>query len=544
MLPIQAFEPAMTLQLGMGISCLCLLGLRWFQGPRDVRSPQHWRSLLQFRLLDLVLATTMIGLILGSSLYLLAEMPDPDPQEEPTTILYPALTLIVLTILCWCTVQGPLGNWATGLLVASLPWLTWLLWPETTWLYELDSDLIGALGYLAGHDNLDGYAATFLGLVLYSAFVITASLSVAHSRRSGALGASIRFVGVSIACAAALSLAAFYVAMLGRSPFPPTVQTDANNYVQIMQIAKRVKQLNESEQPIGFWQSNDPTIADELSALYGELTLLSDQAGSLPYDLSIEKDRQEHDKTMTDRIAALSTLCDSLEVEAKSTGDRGEHSRAIELALANVRIGQMLSKNGVLIDGVIGYSIQSRGERPLYCFRHHVADDLCRQVIESLARIEENAEPVETMLEREIAYCQYMYGWQTRFGHLVGWLVVGPPDTWEPYKHSHAVQQRRTAIRRLLLTEFAIRRYRLAGDKLPASLKDLEPYLPAPLLDPFSGRPFIYHRQGDAFMLYSVGSDQQDDGGRFGTLKIAVDVRGYDLDAETLIRGEAMYAAP
>jgi len=49
------------------------------------------------------------------------------------------------------------------------------------------------------------------------------------------------------------------------------------------------------------------------------------------------------------------------------------------------------------------------------------------------------------------------------------------------------------------------RRSRIQGWKLP--------------LDPFSGKPFVYHRKSKGFVLYSFGDDLDDDGGRpyFGT---------------------------
>ncbi len=32
--------------------------------------------------------------------------------------------------------------------------------------------------------------------------------------------------------------------------------------------------------------------------------------------------------------------------------------------------------------------------------------------------------------------------------------------------------------------------------------------------DPFSGKPFVYRRQGDGYVLYSIGDDLKDNGGK------------------------------
>lgn len=48
----------------------------------------------------------------------------------------------------------------------------------------------------------------------------------------------------------------------------------------------------------------------------------------------------------------------------------------------------------------------------------------------------------------------------------------------------------------------------------PERLDELVPrYLAGTPIDPFSGRPFIYERRGDGYLLYSVGSNGVDDGG-------------------------------
>lgn len=62
----------------------------------------------------------------------------------------------------------------------------------------------------------------------------------------------------------------------------------------------------------------------------------------------------------------------------------------------------------------------------------------------------------------------------------------------------------------LAYTGFLLERYRKTHGQYPASLSELgsDPYL----TDPFSGKPFIYHREGSSFVLYSVGPNGQDDG--------------------------------
>jgi hypothetical protein len=64
-------------------------------------------------------------------------------------------------------------------------------------------------------------------------------------------------------------------------------------------------------------------------------------------------------------------------------------------------------------------------------------------------------------------------------------------------------------------TAIAIERYRLAKRKLPENLNELVPqFLSAVPADPFGGQPLRYHRLAKGYVVYSVGSDGHDDGGR------------------------------
>ena len=64
-------------------------------------------------------------------------------------------------------------------------------------------------------------------------------------------------------------------------------------------------------------------------------------------------------------------------------------------------------------------------------------------------------------------------------------------------------------------TALAVERYRLARGKLPEALGQLVPdYLPAVPEDPFDGTPLRYRRTERGFVVYSVGEDGNDDGGK------------------------------
>jgi hypothetical protein len=64
-------------------------------------------------------------------------------------------------------------------------------------------------------------------------------------------------------------------------------------------------------------------------------------------------------------------------------------------------------------------------------------------------------------------------------------------------------------------TALAVERYRLKTVSLPASLEGLGPeYLAAVPLDPFTGDPLKYRQLAKGYVVYSVGQDLSDDGGK------------------------------
>jgi len=64
-------------------------------------------------------------------------------------------------------------------------------------------------------------------------------------------------------------------------------------------------------------------------------------------------------------------------------------------------------------------------------------------------------------------------------------------------------------------TGLACRLFKSRTGRYPESLEELVPGILKEIpIDPFTGKPLVYRREGEGFIVYSLGSNEKDDGGR------------------------------
>jgi len=99
---------------------------------------------------------------------------------------------------------------------------------------------------------------------------------------------------------------------------------------------------------------------------------------------------------------------------------------------------------------------------------------------------------------------QYVKDW-----NILAWMLL--PALYRP----QVAYVRGISSYHALRINVALRLYRAERGGYPDALASLVPqYLDELPVDPFSGKAFHYRREGDGWLLYSVGPDQDDDGGR------------------------------
>ena len=82
-------------------------------------------------------------------------------------------------------------------------------------------------------------------------------------------------------------------------------------------------------------------------------------------------------------------------------------------------------------------------------------------------------------------------------------------------KSAEVIHKKAGARLHLVTAELALRCYKFDRGRRPSRLEELVPnYLSSVPVDPFSDRPLVYRPQGTNWLLYSLGTDKLDDGGK------------------------------
>lgn len=102
-------------------------------------------------------------------------------------------------------------------------------------------------------------------------------------------------------------------------------------------------------------------------------------------------------------------------------------------------------------------------------------------------------------------------------------IFTGMSGDWKAYQTAKFNHVRRLALVYLLnhahcrciIASLAVERYRMHHGTWPASWEQLTPtFLPAVPLDPFTGKPLVLKRLSDGLVIYSLGINRTDEGGK------------------------------
>jgi hypothetical protein len=206
-----------------------------------------------------------------------------------------------------------------------------------------------------------------------------------------------------------------------------------------------------------------------------------------------------------------------------------------------IRLGSAMSQGGLMINRLVGVACEGIGGVPLAKLIPKLSCGEAKPLIQELEEIDTNTVKWAVISKNENRFARSQMGnypnpikfawelWQARSLRTTG-------------QNSHALAVARL---RLLTAELALRCYRSDQGSAPARLDQLVPkYLQQVPTDPFSNRPLVYRPQGTNWVLYSLGPDRVDDGGKsVGKNPSGVYIVGFEKKPP-VTKGDVFYNSP
>jgi hypothetical protein len=321
---------------------------------------------------------------------------------------------------------------------------------------------------------------------------------------------------VAIPCAAWLLPTAWLYWQLLSYPRPPAKMSEGPN--SLPRILQRGQPL-------------ESMAGKQARALAAEIIDLSKQPGyvRVPWDAEFRVRRDFENNWLTD-IQTARSISRGLDAQATAL-EKTNPNLAAEHLMAIVRMGDMEMHRGLLIHGLVGIAYESIGIDHLVRIKKRISVRIGREIIADLEAMEKSRD------HNDIARDQLWYSLNDRWAFRLDQILNAGTDrsSESSYFHYGVACKVSSCRERLLRIDLALRAYRADHEKYPPTLESLVPqHLSEIPLDPFSNQPFVYRPATEDFVLYSVGGDAVDNGGRFGQNQhIAEQWTGYDMDLDT-----------
>jgi hypothetical protein len=186
-----------------------------------------------------------------------------------------------------------------------------------------------------------------------------------------------------------------------------------------------------------------------------------------------------------EQLKQLKKLGVLLALQSRARALEGRTNDAAECELDMVRLGQSITRGGVLVDGLTGLTIELIGVSSLRTRTGHLTAPACRHLAQALEASEARREPAERILGNQTQWSDATFGLISKIGSFMS--RGGTEERYRDFNSRYADAVRRT--RRLTLA-LAARAFQLETGRAPARPADLVPgILKAVPIDPATGSP-------------------------------------------------------
>jgi hypothetical protein len=170
-----------------------------------------------------------------------------------------------------------------------------------------------------------------------------------------------------------------------------------------------------------------------------------------------------------------------------------------------------MSQGGLMINRLVGIACEGIGGIPLAKIIPKLSCAETKPLIQELQEIDTNTVKWAVLSRNENRFARAQMG---QYPNPIKFFW----GLWQARSLRNDAQERHefaAARLRLLIVELALRCYRSDNASAPPNLNQLVPkYLQQMPTDPFSSGPLVYQPQGTNWLLYSIGPDRVDDGGK------------------------------
>jgi hypothetical protein len=225
-------------------------------------------------------------------------------------------------------------------------------------------------------------------------------------------------------------------------------------------------------------------------------------------------------------LANLKSLVRLLSEEGRLAEMEARYEDAAHSYLDAIRFGNEMSRGGFIIHRLVGIASEAIGYTPLSKLVPKLSPLEARPLIVKLEKIDITGITWEEVRRNEYGFARS----ELSQGANPITFVKSLWQNWSSLKRAAMRHKELVAHVRLLTAELAVRCYQSEQGRAPSVLEQLVPkYLQRVPSDPFSDKPLIYRSQGTNWVLYSVGEDGVDDGGKRAGRSVAGSVTKGDL---------------
>lgn len=490
---IEAYEPLVlfTLVIGLLVAGWQLAG-RWeawrAKHSADREAAPQPAARWQFRLHDLLLAMVVVGAIVWLGLRTVDYGLMIRHWWKP-----PAAALLLAGV----------SSAAVNVLLARRRWLSiGLLVGAVPAALGIDFGLLGDWLRLENgfYRPIPAYLLTYAAFAVLCGVFWTAANAPSWSVPGTLLSRAGRVAAAIVSAAALLLLGWIYWRMLDYSTELPARPTGPNSLPRVLALAEELQAKK--------------AVPVQAQPIYDELLVRLAEPGYVRVDW--EQVRRDGGGFEVGQFGLYRQLARDLKAEAQRLANAGEPDRAAAMGVACVQLGDRLTKDSGAAYWLIGRALASMGQIEIAKLRHDLPAATRQNVLRQLKTLQsESHEPFDQMWWKEMKVAQ-LGGWTYRFDVLMSQdLWTGQDRQFR--EHLEKADLRHQVQVNLLLAELALLCHRDDHGAWPDRLDALVPdYLPEVPLDPLAGQPLVYRRTDDDYLLYSVGTDRQDDGGKFG----------------------------